>query len=187
MPAPSHPAADCTAEECALCARLNSCQLCFEELLRRFQSPLLHFLIRRLGSRHDAEDLVQETFLRAFGNLNQYRNSCKFSTWLLTIANRLLISKWRKRQIRTECGDQMLESAGGIDPADRAIWSAVRAVLDDDAFTAVWLSYVESMPADEIGLVLGRNANAVRILLHRARNRLAKRLGSTEDFSGVVS
>ena len=40
----------------------------------------------------------------------------------------------------------------------------------------MWLSYVESMPADQIGQVIGRNANAVRILLHRARKSLAERL-----------
>src|SRR5262245_46987833 len=51
------------AESCANCAYRNRCHGCLEELVHRFQTPLLHFLLRRVGSRQDAEDLVQETFL----------------------------------------------------------------------------------------------------------------------------
>jgi RNA polymerase sigma factor (sigma-70 family) len=193
MITPSHPAAQSTDEACAECARGSGCLPCFEELLKRFQSPLLHFLTRRLRSRHDAEDLVQETFLLAYRNIARYRSSWRFSTWLFTIANRLAISKWRKRDIEPE--DRAAEQVGGINPLANAIgneltgklWDAVQKILDADAFTAIWLSYVESMAADEIGLVLGRNSNAVRILLHRARVKLADRLGSAEDFSGVTS
>ena len=78
--------------------RVNGCAACFEELVRRFQSPLLHFLIRRIGSHHDAEDLFQETFLIAHRKLSDYRSSWRFSTWLFTIAHRLAASKRRRRR-----------------------------------------------------------------------------------------
>ena len=70
------------------CARRRGCAACFDELVRQFQSPLLHFLIRRLGSRQDAEDVLQETFLAAFRNLDRYQSTWRFSTWVFTIASR---------------------------------------------------------------------------------------------------
>jgi len=188
----SHPSAQSTAESCADCARLHGCDACFEELVRRFQSPLLHFLTRRVGSRQDAEDLLQETFLAVFRNLERYRSTWRFSTWLFTIANRLAISSRRRRRLPSGATGQLAVVARGGDPSANAqdnemrstLWDAVQQILDPDAFTAVWLSYVESMPADEIGRVLGRSTNAVRILLHRARARLAERLETTGDLSG---
>jgi RNA polymerase sigma-70 factor, ECF subfamily len=187
MSAVRHPPAHHTPEACADCARLHGCDACFEELVRRFQSPLLHFLTRRVGSRQDAEDLVQETFLAAYRNLGRYESAWRFSTWLFTIANRLAISSRRRRRLPSGASGQLAGVVRASDPLANAqdaemrstLWDAVQEILDPDAFTAVWLSYVESMPADDIGRVLGRNANAVRILLHRARARLAERLEPT--------
>jgi RNA polymerase sigma-70 factor (ECF subfamily) len=184
----NHPPAQCTAEACADCARLRRCDACFEELVRRFQVSLLHFLIRRTGSRQDAEDLVQETFLVAYRNLARYRSSWRFGTWLFTIASRLASSAKRRRlpdAYRARKAHQPRDSGplanAQVNELRDTLWEAARRNLDGDAFTALWLSYVESMPAEEIGRVLGRNANAVRILLHRARARLAERLAKDQE------
>ena len=153
--------------------------------MRQFQTPLLHFLIRRTGSRHDAEDLVQETFVLAYRNIGKYRSTWRFSTWLFTIANRAASSSLRRRRERPSDGGVREQSTPqGTDPMQSAaasemrsvLWDEARAVLLPESFTALWLSYVESMPAEEIGQVLGRNTNAVRILLSRARATLAERL-----------
>jgi RNA polymerase sigma-70 factor (ECF subfamily) len=188
----NHPLAQSTTEACADCARTRGCVECFEELVRRFQSPLLHYLIRRTGSRHDAEDLVQETFLLAHRNLGRYRSSWRFSTWLFTIASRLACSANRRNRPEISAGCRMprTEDAGPLATVAEnelrgTLWDAARQILDPDAFTALWLCYVESMPAGEIGRVLGRRANAVRILLHRARAKLALRLDQSEN-AGVV-
>jgi RNA polymerase sigma-70 factor (ECF subfamily) len=188
----THPPAHSTAEACADCARTRGCNACFEELVRRLQSSLFHFLIRRTGSRHDAEDLVQETFLVAYRNLGRYQSSWRFSTWLFTIASRLAASAKRRRRPDARAGRKVPHSgdSGPLASAQEnelrsTLWDAARQILDPDSFTALWLSYVESMPADEIGRVLGRNANAVRILLHRARARLARRLDQAEN-AGVT-
>jgi len=181
MTRPVHPKPHDSDEALARCAAGNRCAACFEEIVRRFQTPLLHFLIRRCGSRHDAEDLLQETFLLAYRNLCSFRHNCRLSTWLFTIANRSAISRARKARPPTLAGE---EPAFDNDPPAQAqrretrekLWDAARLILEPDAFSALWLKYVESMPADQIGLVIGRNANAVQILLHRARLRLAKRL-----------
>jgi RNA polymerase sigma-70 factor, ECF subfamily len=182
MNTPSHGSGQSSAEACADCARRYDCEECFAELIRRFQSPLLHFLIRRVGSRQDAEDLLQETFLTAYRNLDRYRSTWRFSTWLFTIANRLAVSS-RRRKLVDITAQPIREFSGG-DPKANAeenemrskLWDAAQKILEPDSFAALWLKYVESMSADQIGRVLGRNANAVRILLHRARNRLAQHL-----------
>jgi len=181
MTNPGHPHPQDSPEALAKCAAANDCAACFEEIVRRFQTPLLHFLIRRTGSRHDAEDLIQETFLLAYRNRASFRDTWRLSTWLFTIANRLAVS--RSRRSRTQASFASDPASDSDPPAEAQrheiqgkLWDAARLILEPDAFTAVWLSYVESMPADQIGQVIGRNANGVRILLHRARKSLAERL-----------
>jgi len=177
-----HPSPAASVEQCVQCAQTRACPDCFEELVRRFQSPLMHFLFRRIGSRHDAEDLLQETFLLAHRKLASYKSCWQFSTWLFTIANRQAASRIRRRRWLPIF---RLVKATPIDPQSIAqdnewhskLWDEVSQILEADAFTAVWLSYVEAMPADQIGHVLNRSANGVRILLHRSRCRLAQRLG----------
>ena len=73
----------------------QGCLPSFEELLRRFQVPLLHFL-RRVGPEYDAEDVLQETFLRAYSRLSHFRPQWRFSTWLFTIARRTSINYHRR-------------------------------------------------------------------------------------------
>jgi RNA polymerase sigma-70 factor (ECF subfamily) len=181
-----HPSLKNTAEQCAHCARERVCAACFEELVRRFQSPLLHFLVRRIGSRHDAEDLLQETFLTAHRKLGSYKSSWRFSTWLFTIAYRLAVSKKRRRRwLLTGRDGNLNAKLSNDDPLAEAqdkerhskLWDDVAKILDGDAFTAIWFNYVESMSAEEIGRILRRSPNGVRILLHRARARLTKNIG----------
>lgn len=185
-----HPLPEDTAEQCANCARLNGCAACFEELVRRFQSPLLHFLIRRTHSRHDAEDLLQETFLRVHRRIGSYQPERRFNTWLFTIAHRLAISKYRRRRW-LHLGMDRNPRAAGVQPSialqqeewHSKLWDEVRGILSDDAFTAIWLTYAESMPAAEVAQILGRSANGVRLLLHRARKELATRWpGGIDEF-----
>jgi RNA polymerase sigma-70 factor, ECF subfamily len=180
-----HPSPRSSDEECADCARAIGCAACFEELVRRFQSPLLHFLIRRIGSHHDAEDLLQETFLIAHRKISDYRSSWRFSTWLFTIAHRLAVSKRRRRWFRPLADPNPPGQFSGDDPLANAqdkerhskLWDEIAGILHADAFTALWLNYVESMSAQEIGRILNRSPNSVRILLHRARARLLERIG----------
>jgi len=199
-PASRHPSLECSDEQCAQCACERGCRACFEELVRRFQSPLLHFLIRQIGSRHDAEDLLQETFLQAHRKLASYNSDWRFGTWLFTIAYRLAISKKRRRRwfvVSADAkGDDMdwNGKSSALDPLKlaqdkdgcRKLWDDVANILDASTFTAIWLSYVEAMSAPEIGVILGKSPNGVRILLHRARGRLMERLGPEWKPEGTV-
>jgi RNA polymerase sigma-70 factor (ECF subfamily) len=72
----------------------------FDLLVKRYKDPLLNFVYRFLGERSEAEDIVQETFLRLFKNKHYYKEIAKFSTWIYTIASNLAKTELRKRKRR---------------------------------------------------------------------------------------
>ncbi|OHB71038.1 MAG: hypothetical protein A2V70_15140 [Planctomycetes bacterium RBG_13_63_9] len=147
--------------------------------MRRYQVPLLHFL-RQWASVEDAEDLVQDTFVRAYENLHRYRPRWRFSTWLYTIGRRLSINQQRRKRPRADC--QALESdrADTSHPGEivaeedsrRHLWSLAAKVLTEEQNTTVWLYYVQDMTVRQIAHVVGRSRMAVKTMLFRARKRL---------------
>ncbi len=73
----------------------------FDLLVKRYKDPLINFIYRFLGSQTDAEDVLQETFLRLYKNKHYYKEIAKFSTWIYTIAGNLAKTELRKRRRRT--------------------------------------------------------------------------------------
>ena len=80
-----------TDEQLAIAAQ-RGCRVSFEAIVLRMQGPLLGYLRRLSASREDAEDLVQETLVRAYRKIDRYHEGWRLSTWLFTIARRLWIS-----------------------------------------------------------------------------------------------
>ena len=80
----------------------QGCRESFDELVERYGISLFRFLRYKTNNLQDAEDLVQEAFVRAYENIQRYRSSWKFSTWLFTIATRLAYSHFRRsRSVQT--------------------------------------------------------------------------------------
>jgi RNA polymerase sigma factor (sigma-70 family) len=131
------PARTLTDEELASRAQ-DGCCWSFEELVRRYQVPLLHFLERWTG-REEAEDLLQDTFVHAYRNLDLYEPRYRFAPWLFTIARRLSINRQRGRQPQT--GGETFESVEDMQPspAEQAaeteyrgrLWELARQVLTE--------------------------------------------------------
>jgi RNA polymerase sigma-70 factor (ECF subfamily) len=174
--------AEKTDEELAREARAGS-RRSFEELACRYKRRLFVYLRPRVGSDEDAEDMVQDTFLKLYRNIGGYDPGCRFSTWLYTSAGRLAIDSWRKRSTRKDTVAltpemQVADPAARPDdgPAHSGLWDAARA-LGGDRYRVLWLRYGEDMTIEEIAAVIGRTKLAVRVLLHRARTSLAGRLG----------
>jgi RNA polymerase sigma-70 factor, ECF subfamily len=180
-----------TSDEELACRAQQGCAESLDQLLRRFQIPVLHFL-RRRGSLADAEDLAQETFLRAYENLHRYNSRWTFSTWLFTIARRTSINHQRRRSLATDprAADAPLPAAPApldvmVAEEDRSrLWGAAAAVLSEEQTTALWLHYVEGMTAGAIANVLGRSWVSVKVMMFRARKRLIPMLG---EFNGECS
>jgi len=157
----------------------RGCAESMDQLLRRFQVPVLHFL-RRRGHAADAEDILQETFLRAYENLHRYRPRWAFAAWLFTIARRTGITHRRRVRMagNTESTAEVAAPAGEplagmLAAAARRRWGDLAAeALTEEQHTALWLHYVEDKPVRNIALVLGRTRTSVKVILHRARKKL---------------
>ncbi len=167
-----------TNEELA-CRAQRGCATSFEELVRRFQTPVLHFL-RQWNSANDAEDVLQETLVRAYTQLNRYKPQCRFSTWLFTIARRMSIN--HGRLLRPQGGQQTIHSlaSSASSPLEmlvekesrQCLWSTASRILCEEEQTALWLHYVEGMSVREIAAILERSLVSVKTMMFRARKRL---------------
>jgi RNA polymerase sigma-70 factor (ECF subfamily) len=171
-----------TDEELAREARAGS-RRSFEELALRYKRRLFAYFRPRLGSDQDAEDLVQETFLKLYRNIHHYDPAHRFSTWLYTSANRLAISSYRRK--KTAAGRLGAEFAGDTEnlavPAagetrSTGLWDAA-GTLGGNQHRVLWLRYGEDLTIEEIAASIGKSRLAVRLLLHRARTNLMKRVG----------
>jgi RNA polymerase sigma-70 factor (ECF subfamily) len=194
--------AELSDERLALEAR-QGCPASFEQLVRRFQVPLLHFLQGRTTSVEDAEDLTQDVFVRAYENLHRYCPRWRFSTWLFTIARRLTINHYRKQPpwsdgdapLSAEAADRGPEQHVEEQETRQRIWDLAATVLTEPQWTGLWLHYVEDLSAREIAKVLGRSRTSVKTMLFRARRRLASVLAdelvpsrtAAERNAGVAS
>lgn len=72
----------------------------YDLLVKRYKDPLMNFIYRFVNDRTDAEDILQETFLRLYKNKHYYKEIAKFSTWIYTIAGNLAKTELRKRKRR---------------------------------------------------------------------------------------
>jgi len=147
---------------------------------------------------HEAEDIAQTAFVKAYEALGTYSEQWAFSTWLFTIAYRLCVNHLRKRKtVSTEVdfarfdagGDDVRDSVANTEEARRlreVIWKAVDQ-LSPPQRSAVLLFYREGKGCDEIGRVLEMPTVTVKSHLHRARARLREVLNSelVEDWMAL--
>lgn len=154
------------------------CESSFEELVRRFQVPLMRFLLRRMGRQHDAEDVLQETFVRAYQKLHLYDARYAFRPWLYTIACRTA-SRHRGSSVATFADPGLFATphASALDSMvheeeRQTLWGLARRELTDGQFAALWMFHVEQFSAGQIATALGRSWASVKTMLHRARKKL---------------
>lgn len=173
----------------------NGEETALNELMARWQQPLVSFIYRYVGNQSDALDLAQETFVRVFENRKGYKPKAKFSTWLFSIAANLChnLVRWRNRHptvaLTHDENDadhhDLLETLPSLErsPADTAssndLANAVRQHVQElphDLKTVVLLFEFEDLSYEEIARVLGCSTKAVESRLYRARNILRDRL-----------
>jgi RNA polymerase sigma-70 factor, ECF subfamily len=162
---------------------LGGSQAAFEQILRRYQRPIISLLIRLTGDAALAEDLAQEAFVKAFRNLAAFDSRRRLSSWLFRIAHNTGIDALRKARPVTvaidsgEPMDALIAPAAGDPVERRALGRAIDqalAQLRPDQRTAVVLRYEQGLSFDEIGQVLGIAEATARSHVHRARKELMR-------------
>jgi RNA polymerase sigma-70 factor (ECF subfamily) len=166
----------------------------FTELVNRNEKKIYTLAYHLVNNREDAEDVLQETFLRAYNNLAQFRGEASFSTWLHRITTNLVISRFRKKKLATESLDEPLvinheeikqrEIADWSDIPDRVLLKKELNTAIDTAIAALPLEYrtvitlrdIEGLSNEEVGIILGLSVAAVKSRVHRARLYVREKL-----------
>ena len=152
-------------------------EVAFAELVERHQAWVLRMLFYLLGNSEDAEEVAQDTFLRAFLALDRFRGMSSFKTWLRVIATRLAYNHHRDRSTRVGYIDKFQETAPRVTPncfsrvADRDSLHRVLMELPFPYREVLELRHVEELSQEEIAQVLDLGLSAVKMRLSRARDR----------------
>jgi RNA polymerase sigma-70 factor (ECF subfamily) len=84
----------------------------FEELVRHYDQAVLRLALHLTGSEHDAQDIFQDAFLKAYKNVGSFRFECSFYTWIYRIVTNLCLDHLRKRQVRKEDAPVSVDASG---------------------------------------------------------------------------
>ncbi|MDA8377359.1 MAG: sigma-70 family RNA polymerase sigma factor [Planctomycetia bacterium] len=173
----------------ALATRAQSGDItAFECIARNYQAILLRFVRCNFSNIPDPEDVVQESLLKAFENIDKYRPTWPLKNWLLTLTYRMAISRIRHHHVQV----RLLESlrsrviAEVPNPADavadheesRNLWKTAAKILTPTQFQAVWLLYAEDMNRGEIAKILGKTRPTTKLILYRATKKLQLHFGA---------
>ena len=157
------------------------CRDSFDGLVGQFEKRIFNFLHRFVGNAHDAEDITQETFLKAFRSIHRYDPTYAFATWIFTIAKRTAVSHFRSARPTEDLADH--DQPDFDDPSvqlerrdeQASIWEVARA-LKPKQYQALWLRYGEGFSVAESARIMETTQIHVKVLLHRGRAHLAKSL-----------
>ena len=192
MAEPRSDLATATDQEVVVLARAGR-DPAYRELIRRYERPVFSLIYRMVRDRELAEDLAQETFVKALNAIESYRPEFKFSSWIFKIANNAAIDQLRRRELDTLSldGSPNAETADAVEAtalqvSDRketpleelearelggAIEIAI-AQLRPEYRACILLRHVEGRPYEEIAEMLSLPLGTVKTYIHRARNEL---------------
>lgn len=142
------------------------------ELVRRSQRAVWK-LCNALGSRGEVDDLVQETYLRAFAAIGSFRGDAPFMAWLLTIARRVCADHVRRRQRERRIADAVRATTTSDRAPGPEHTEALLAGLDPDRQEAFVLTQVVGLSYEEAAEILGCPIGTIRSRVARARADLA--------------
>ena len=168
-------------------------QEAFGEIVEIYKNSIFQLCFRMLGNRHEAEDIAQEAFIRAYVNINSFNQDLKFSTWLFRIATNLCIDRMRKKKpdhyldaevkgtegltmysqipSNTRLPEEELESLELHETVQKEILK-----LPDKYRSAIVLKYMEELSLNEISEILDLPLGTVKTRIHRGREALRQQL-----------
>ncbi|MFM9873535.1 MAG: RNA polymerase sigma factor [Fimbriimonadaceae bacterium] len=163
----------------------------FEKLFERHRDLVYRYAYQMAPRRDDAEDIVQEAFIKAYQNLKRYRDEAKFTTWLLRITANLGTDRARMHNRRKNLEER--EAAGSLtwmtvgnyseDPIDnmeqeqrRALLREAISALPDHHKNAIVFRDIQEMEYDDIAAFFGCSVGGAKLRVLRARRALRDRL-----------
>jgi RNA polymerase sigma-70 factor (ECF subfamily) len=171
---------------------LNGSEHAFRDIVLRYQRPVFGLIARVVRNPGRAEELAQDTFVKAFRALHTYDVQRKFSAWLLTIAHHVAIDEVRKGALATVSLDELSAPDGptieftdtkGASPAAVAERTALASALKmaigklrPEYREVVTLRYEQELEYDEIAEITGLPLGTVKSSLFRARKELASEM-----------
>jgi RNA polymerase sigma-70 factor (ECF subfamily) len=181
----------------------------FATLVDRHKTPIFNFVLRQIKVPPQAEDLVQEVFLRIIESASSFKHEAKFTTWAYTIARNLCIDHLRKQSYRRHASlDQRESGDGGDGPAlgeqvadlhprastERSaisseiqlrVTAAVEA-LPGEQREVFLLRHVANLPFQEIAQITGTPENTVKSRMRYALERLQEALTDFEEYARAL-
>ncbi|MEE2825251.1 MAG: sigma-70 family RNA polymerase sigma factor [Planctomycetota bacterium] len=163
----------------------------FGELVQKYQNRLFNTMFHVVGSREEAEDVVQDAFVQAFVKLRSFRGASAFYTWLYRIAFNLSVSRRRRKRpslsldvvrettgndplAENGCPTELMERKESVEQIRRAL-----ETLQEDHRAILVLREIEGYCYEEISHILDMPVGTVRSRLHRARLQLRGELEET--------
>jgi RNA polymerase sigma-70 factor (ECF subfamily) len=190
-----------TDQEIVALARAGE-EAAYRELIRRYERPLFSLLYRMVRDRELAEDLAQETFVKALNAIESYRPEFKFSSWIFKIANNAAIDHLRRRELNTlslegsphaetpeaveatalQIGDRQESPLDAVEARELGgqIERAI-AQLRPEYRSCILLRHVEGRAYEEIAEILNLPLGTVKTYIHRARNELRQALAHLRE------
>ena len=179
------------ADRALVKAAVDGSRDAFDELVRRYQTPILNLARAMTGGSADAEDLAQDVFVRAWRGLASFRGESSFATWLYRVAINVIqshrgrASRLRRLFVASPASDDLedpIESAADPDDLERRVLDRdaidrALATLPEDLRLAVTLRDVQGLDYRAIADVTGTPMGTVESRIFRARQRLKKELG----------
>lgn len=174
----------------------------YRELVRRYERPIFSLVYRMVRDRELAEDLAQETFVKALNAIESYRPEFKFSSWIFKIANNAAIDHLRRRELDTLSldGSPHAETPEAIEATALQIGDRQETALEEvearelggeietaisrlrpEYRSCILLRHVEGRAYEEIAEILALPLGTVKTYIHRARNELRLSLAHLKE------
>ena len=155
----------------------------FRQLVERYQNLVFTIVYRITNNREEAEEVAQDTFLKAYNNLQGFKGDSKFSSWLYRIAHNTALTKIRNRKEEFKDIDNIGEAQLKSSVLNEAEQGFIKedlnnaiAMLEPEEATIITLFYLSEQSLDEIAETLNIENNAAKVRLFRARKKLREKM-----------
>lgn len=150
----------------------------FRPLVDTLSGRLQRFFTQRGAPAAEVEDLVQETLIRVYRKRASYRAGRSVTAWTFAIGRNLMIDRHRRQrpQVTLDAVEELIAPPAPDDAPVADIWALARLTLKTRDFEALWLRYGAEMSLPEVAQALGISGVHTRVLLYRARKRMALEL-----------